>query len=76
MCACVRVCVLLYLVDSLLLSDSKPIRLLRYAAPLITFPMGAGGEAYAAYLVLSSPPSVVQWRHNAPMHVATAVPRA
>ena len=28
------------------------LRTLRYAAPLLTFPLGAGTEAYAAYMVL------------------------
>ena len=35
-----------------LFPKSKLLKTVRYAAPLITFPMGAGTEAYAAYLVL------------------------
>ncbi|GMI00795.1 hypothetical protein TrLO_g13544 [Triparma laevis f. longispina] len=34
-----------------LFPKSKNLRTIRYAVPLITFPMGAGTEAYAAYLV-------------------------
>lgn len=29
--------------------DAKPIRMLRCLAPVVTFPLGAGAEAYAAY---------------------------
>ena len=35
-----------------LFPKSKLLKTVRYAAPLITFPLGAGTEAYAAYLVL------------------------
>jgi len=40
-----------------LFPDSKMLRLLRYATPLITFPMGAGGEAFASYLVHKETPN-------------------
>jgi len=32
--------------------DIKPLRTLRYAVPLITFPQGAGSEAWAAFSLL------------------------
>jgi len=35
-----------------LFPESKLLKTVRYGVPLITFPMGAGTEAYAAYLVL------------------------
>jgi hypothetical protein len=35
-----------------LFPDVPILRTIRYAAPLITFPLGAGTEAYAAYKVL------------------------
>jgi len=34
-----------------LFPDSKILKTMRYAVPLVTFPMGAGTEAYAAFLV-------------------------
>ena len=40
-----------------LFPDSKTLRLLRYATPLVTFPLGAGGEAFAAYLVHNETPN-------------------
>ena len=35
--------------------SSKVVRLLRYTTPVVTFPLGAGAEAWAAYLAYSSP---------------------
>jgi hypothetical protein len=35
-----------------LFPNNAALRTIRYAAPLVTFPMGAGTEAYAAYKVL------------------------
>merc|ERR1712216_322718 len=35
----------------ILFPDSKALKVVRYAVPLVTFPMGAGTEAYAAYKV-------------------------
>jgi hypothetical protein len=35
-----------------LFPDVAVLRTIRYATPVVTFPMGAGTEAYAAYLVL------------------------
>ena len=44
-----------------LFPNTVPLRTIRYAAPLITFPMGAGTEAYAAYRVLLVSDSVA-WK--------------
>ena len=35
-----------------LFPNSKPVRLLRYLTPLVTFPLASGTEAWAAYLSL------------------------
>ena len=46
-----------------LFPDSKPLRTFRYAAPLVTFPQGAGSEAWAAY-------SLLQFTQNQALYVA------
>lgn len=33
--------------------SSHPVRIMRYAAPVLTFPLGAGGEAMIAYIALT-----------------------
>eukprot|EP00957_Ditylum_brightwellii_P102842 7836904-Ditylum_brightwellii.AAC.1 len=37
-----------------LISSSKVIRLVRMLVPVVTFPIGAGSEAYVSYLLLTS----------------------
>lgn len=40
-----------------LFPSSAPLKTFRYATPLVTFPMGAGTEAFAAYTVAQVTPS-------------------
>ena len=41
-----------------LLPNVPKLKTIRYAMPLVTFPLGAGTEAYAAYVVLQTTPNL------------------
>ena len=41
-----------------LLPNVPWLKTIRYAMPLVTFPLGAGTEAYAAYVVLQTTPNL------------------